>query len=1004
MGSKGCDDITVGYFYYVGMHMALCHGPVDFISHVFVNEECAWGGFSTGGSIDIKAGDLFGGEDREGGVEGVVDFDMGFPDQQPNTYLAGLLGAIPAFRGVTSAILNQVNIGLNPYMKKWAFRLQRIEYTNNGQDQWYKQAAAIQIRQCENTCGSGNMTQPKQDIVIAIEVHQNNWDFLRGQLTVLLEMLRSHIVSDALIPWNLALQIAYRGNNCSQKYTYDICTTANIDYQLNSILNTSYAACSGSFYRWDSACLGAKAFLEDPDNQNAEAKYFIFVSSMGYKVWDSVKALYYDPLKAGNLEEGTLADSIIGRDEGYAYVVQMTNMTSNYFYSTYWSTNFNDMFFEGGMPNSAFQSTWALMIFAIEDYMNGVIDSGGGAGFEEPSEYPSFDWPEGVPSPELPPVEEGTGGSVSVFYNDMNPAHIIRECLVDLDWGMGYPETDMDDTSFTASADTLYIEKMGISMLWDRQIPLEDFVLEILKHINAVLYVSRITGKFVLKLIRDDYDVNVIPALGEDHIISISGAKRTSFGELVNSVTVQYWDSCTGNDASITIADQALVSMQGNVINTTVQYPGFTYAQLASQVCLRDLRTLSTPLLGCTVHANRHASEINIGDVFKLTWPDLNIYNVVMRVSGMAFGDGRDNHIQIQCTEDVFGYPLVAVAEPDPDDPIWEDPIKPPVPVEHQIGIEAPYYEIVQRLGESETNDQINTEPLLGYVGIAAVQPGGAINAKLWTDAGGGYTKKDSLSFCATLTLLNDVSILQNIWEYDEETDIGHATVGQHAQIDDELVRIDVIDTAAKTITVGRAVLDTLPRLHVAGARVYFWDADHGIDRTQYVTGESVDEKVLTVTGRGTLDISEAVAETVLLNNRAVRPYPPANMRIDGEYFPDVNVKDSIDVTWSHRDRLQQVDSILYDYLDSDIGPESGTTYTIRIHDSGDVEQIVLTGIVGNSQTVDISSLLVGHYRLSLFSMRDGYPSMQANEWEFDAGFPPIFDGVIPDFNEEFSL
>ena len=32
MSGGGSKEVTVGYKYYVGMHMILCHGPVDNIS------------------------------------------------------------------------------------------------------------------------------------------------------------------------------------------------------------------------------------------------------------------------------------------------------------------------------------------------------------------------------------------------------------------------------------------------------------------------------------------------------------------------------------------------------------------------------------------------------------------------------------------------------------------------------------------------------------------------------------------------------------------------------------------------------------------------------------------------------------------------------------------------------------------------------------------------------------------------------------------------------------
>ena len=114
--------VTVGYKYYIGMHMVLCHGPVDAVTAIEVDGRQAWTGTSTGGSVTINAPDLFGGESREGGVSGTVDIMMGGTTQGRNSYLQSKLGTdIPAFRGVLSAVLRQVLVGQNPYLKSWAF-------------------------------------------------------------------------------------------------------------------------------------------------------------------------------------------------------------------------------------------------------------------------------------------------------------------------------------------------------------------------------------------------------------------------------------------------------------------------------------------------------------------------------------------------------------------------------------------------------------------------------------------------------------------------------------------------------------------------------------------------------------------------------------------------------------------------------------------------------------------------------------------------------------------
>ena len=83
--------VTVGYKYYVGMHMVLCRGPVDSVTAIEVDNRTAWSGTSTGGSISINNPDLFGGEGREGGIVGAVDILMGETTQGRNDYLQSKL-------------------------------------------------------------------------------------------------------------------------------------------------------------------------------------------------------------------------------------------------------------------------------------------------------------------------------------------------------------------------------------------------------------------------------------------------------------------------------------------------------------------------------------------------------------------------------------------------------------------------------------------------------------------------------------------------------------------------------------------------------------------------------------------------------------------------------------------------------------------------------------------------------------------------------------------------
>lgn len=236
---------------------------------------------------------------------------------------------------------------------------------------------------------------------------------------------------------------------------------------------------------------------------------------------------------------------------------------------------------------------------------------------------------------------------------DMNPIHAIRECLTNTVYGMGYLDTDIDSTSFTACADTLYAEGMGISVKWSKSSTIEDFLKEILRHIDGALFVDRKTGKFKIKLIRKDYELSSLLVFDKTNISSVENWKRTSFNDLHNTVQVTYYNTLLGAASGVTVSDVALVQEQGMKIQTSIDFPAFSNPEIAKKVALRELNVVSNPLLSCTVNTNADALGLDIGDVFLLDWPKYEAGQIPMRIYKMNFGDGTKNLISIDCIEDV---------------------------------------------------------------------------------------------------------------------------------------------------------------------------------------------------------------------------------------------------------------------------------------------------------------------------------------------------------------
>ncbi len=100
----------------------------------------------------------------------------------------------------------------------------------------------------------------------------------------------------------------------------------------------------------------------------------------------------------------------------------------------------------------------------------------------------------------------------------------------------------------------------------------------------------------------------------------------------------------------------------GGVIAATLDYPGIRNQSLALRVAERDLRALSNPLLSGEIVVTRIASGLGPGDVIRLRSPRLGLDDVVMRLSEIGQGDGRDNGIRLVLAEDVFALGATAIA------------------------------------------------------------------------------------------------------------------------------------------------------------------------------------------------------------------------------------------------------------------------------------------------------------------------------------------------------
>jgi len=560
---------------------------------------------------------------------------------------------------------------------------------------------------------------------------------------------------------------------------------------------------------------------------------------------------------------------------------------------------------------------------------------------------------------------------------DMNPAHIVYQCLTDSAWGMGYPTTAVDNDSFTAAADALYAEGFGMSLLWNRQETIEAFVQMALDHIGGMLYVKPDTGAFAIKLIRADYDRGTLPQYGPTNLISADDYQRQAWGETINEITVIYTAPCTGKEAATTVQDTANIMTQGSVVAQTRYYPGITNPSLAQRVAMRDLGAASTPLARIKLTATRAAWAVFPGDVFRLTWPEYDIADVVYRALAVNRGTLTDGQIIIDAVEDVYGLPDNTYLVDQPGG--WVDPSGEPAPAPYRAMIEAPYWDLARNLSAADLD---YVDALSGYLETLAVRPSGdAVNYSIYTKVGAAdYAERGDGDFCPSATVVETLTKTTTAITLASGVDLDIVVAGGYAVIENEYVIVSAIDAMAGTATISRGVLDTVPADHAGSSRIWFADGYQGFETTEYADAETVDVKLLTVTGQGELDISLAPSDSLTFDQRQYRPYAPGNLKFAGSISPTAtaypdNVYGDLTISWAHRDRLSQT-AYVVEQDEASIGPEAGVTYTVEIRESGTLIESP-SGITGTSYTATLSG---DHsVEVTVYAMRGGLRSWQSH-------------------------
>ena len=516
----------------------------------------------------------------------------------------------------------------------------------------------------------------------------------------------------------------------------------------------------------------------------------------------------------------------------------------------------------------------------------------------------------------------------------MNGIHLLYEVNTNPEWGRGMPPELIDDAAFRAAADQLFNEGLGLCIPWFRQENIKEFIPVIINHIGAVQYVDRQSGKLTVKLIRGNYDPKTLPTFSLDNgLIDVldddSSGEETSYNEII----VKGFDPSSKEEISVRVQNLAAIQSQGEIISNTIEYRGLSTRDLVSRVAQRELK-VQLPLRKMTVLLDRRGWRIAPGTVFRISHPRKGIGNMIVRAGEVNDGTLVDGKIAIKVVQDIFGMPETAFVDPTP--PVWTPPSFEAQPAPYERLIEMNWRDFYRRADPAERNA---VEEGVSYVAMLAATPVGVQSAgyDIATRTGADpYTVYTNGGFTARAPLVGDITPLQTTMTLGEDgfqNFYAEFAPDMVAQIDDEQIQITAINEITRVATIKRGVADTIPASHSATASVWLVDDEMVSDAVEYQDGEVVYAKALTRTTTDLLLLSEAAERSITVRQRLRRPYPPANLKVNGEsvFTIDDREYELPTFTWAHRNRLTQADFAV-GYTEPSIAPEEGTTYRARIY------------------------------------------------------------------------
>lgn len=252
------------------------------------------------------------------------------------------------------------------------------------------------------------------------------------------------------------------------------------------------------------------------------------------------------------------------------------------------------------------------------------------------------------------------------FGDDADPASVIYDLLTGRFGKLGLPTSIIDHASFDAASAILAGEGNGYSHVIESSTDGDRLIQDVLRQIDGSMYFEPTTGLITLKLIRhaDIGDINTLDNINPSNASAAGDNWYTIQGwaDIPNTVVVSYVNRAGGYQAATQPAENpvALTIASNRVRKLNIQFSGCATSTLARNLAARELAAVARPIVKATLRVDRSFYLKRPGDVVTLTWPELGIDRMVMRVARVNLGRPGASQITLDLISDQTGVAMAA--------------------------------------------------------------------------------------------------------------------------------------------------------------------------------------------------------------------------------------------------------------------------------------------------------------------------------------------------------